>query len=117
MRKSIKAALFSALVFPGSGHFVLGQRIRGALLAVVSIACLFILVSSAVEIAQAITDRLLGGDIALDADSISAEIERQSAAGGSRFTGIASWGLLGCWLLGIVDSFRAGWLEDRADRT
>ena len=115
MRKSLKAALFSALLFPGSGHFLLRKQVRGALLAGISIVCLYVLVATAVEIAQQISDGILSGRIPLDPVSISDEVSKRSAAGDTLRTGIATYLLLACWLIGIVDSWRVGRLLDRLD--
>jgi len=115
MRKSLKAALLSALVFPGSGHFLLRKHLRGLLLAGVSIACLYALVSAAVEIAQQISDEILSGQIPLDAARIAEEVSMRSAADGSLLVSVSTYLLLACWLIGIVDSWLAGRLQDRRD--
>lgn len=115
MRKSLKAALFSALVFPGGGHFVLGKRVRGALLVAVSIACLYVLLSTALEIAGQISDEILSGQIPLDAVRLTEEVSRRSAAGGSRAVTLSTYLLGACWLIGIVDSWRVGRSQDRRD--
>ena len=117
MRKSIKAMLFSALVFPGSGHFILRKRVRGALLAVISIACLYVLVATALEIAKQISDEILSGQIPLDSARITDEIVARSAGGDSLAVSISTYLLLACWLLGIVDSFRDGLFHYKHDST
>lgn len=113
----MKAALFSALVFPGSGHLYLKRYVIGFVLVVVSVVALYVLLSTALEVAQVVSAEMLNGEITLDTESISAEITRQRANSGSRFADISSYLLLACWLVGIVDSFRAGRQEDRRDRT
>jgi hypothetical protein len=115
MRKSLKAALFSGLVFPGSGHFVLRKYVRGALLAGISIACLYALVSIAVEIAQEISDQILSGEIPLDAARITHEVTSRSAGDGSRLANLSTYLLVACWLVGIVDSWRVGRLLDKSE--
>lgn len=117
MRKSLKAALFSALVFPGTGHFVLGKHVRGMLLAGISIACLFVLVSTALEIAREISDEILGGQIPLDSVRITDEVSRRSAENGSLAVRLSTYLLGACWLVGIVDSWWAGRLQDKRDRS
>lgn len=117
MSKSMKAALFSALVFPGSGHLYLKRYVVGFLLVVVSVVALYVLVSTALEVAQVVSAEMLNGDIPLDTESISEEISRQEASKGSPLAAISSYLLLFCWLGGIVDSFRLGRLEDRRDQT
>lgn len=113
MRSSLKAALFSALLFPGSGHFVLRKHVRGALLAGISIVCLYLLVSIALEIAQQVSDEILSGQIPLDSVVIMDEVSKRTADSGSSRAGLPTYLLLACWLVGIVDSWRLGHSQDR----
>ncbi len=108
MTPSFKAALISALVFPGGGHFYLKKHIVGALLTGISLVCLYLVISTAMEAAQVISLKIQSGEIPLDIARIRAEIYKQSAASGSATTKIATWLLGICWLVGIVDSFRLG---------
>ena len=108
MTPSSKAALISALVFPGSGHFYLKKHIVGGLLAGISLLCIYLLISTVMEAAQVISLKIQSGEIPLDIDQIRAEIHKQSAASNSTTIGIATWLLGICWLAGIVDSFRLG---------
>lgn len=115
MKQSYKAALFSALVYPGSGHLMLKQYPMGLLLAGTATGCLGVLVFRAVAIAGTISDRILMGDIPLDIVRINEEISMQIAAGGSIMVTIATWLLVICWVAGTADAFRLGRLRDRAD--
>ena len=117
MKQSYKAALFSALVYPGSGHLVLKQYPMGLFLAGTATACLGALVYRAFAIAGAISDKILMGEIPLDIASINDEISMQMAAGSSTMITIATWLLVFCWLAGTADAFRLGRRQDRADNT
>lgn len=112
----MKAALFSALVFPGTGHLYLKRYLVGFLLVVVSVVSLYVLISTAIEVAEVVSAEMLNGEVPLDTESISAEIAKQQASKGSQFADISSYLLLFCWIGGIVDSFRVGRLEDRRDK-
>jgi len=114
MRNSVKAALFSGLLFPGLGHFILRKHLRGALLAGISIACLCVLVYTAYEIAQQIVNEMLSGEMPLDAATISAEVTKRTAKGGFLRSDLPTYLFIGCWLVGIVDSWRIGRLLDRS---
>jgi hypothetical protein len=116
MSQALKAALFSAFVFPGSGHFLLKKPVQGSLLAGVSILCIWALLSTALEKAQEISLKIQSGEIPLDISRITEEVSKQVAGGGSQLADIATYVLLVCWLVGIVDSYRVGWLRDRANR-
>ena len=117
MSNALKAVLFSAFVFPGSGHLYLKKPVQGGLLVIVSITCVTILLSIAMEKAQQISDKILSGEIPLDVARITEEITSHAATGGTQWADIATYLLLVCWLIGIVDSFRVGRLKDRADNS
>jgi hypothetical protein len=117
MSKSLKAVLFSAFVFPGSGHLYLRKPVQGSLLVVVSMACVTILLSIALEKAQQISDKILSGEIPLDVARITEEVTNHAAAGGTQWADISTYLLLVCWLVGIVDSYRLGRLKDKADNS
>ena len=117
MKQSYKAALFSALVYPGSGHLMLKLYPMGLLLAGTATGCLGVLVFRAFTIAGTISDRILMGEIPLDIARINEEISMQIAAGGSTMVTIATWLLVFCWLAGTADAFRLGRRQDRADNT
>ena len=111
MRKSAIAALLSALVFPGAGHFYLRSYARGSALLIVSAAALFEFIRRAWREVEAIRSQLMtqidvSGVVDLNtliAHALAAadRIDRQP------FT-IAMLVLLGCWLIGIIDSHRIG---------
>lgn len=113
MKQSYKAALLSALVFPGGGHFLLKHHRTGALLAALSAACLVALIQRALAIAQTISDRILSGEVAPDIDRIMAEVSAQSAANASNTVSIATWLLVACWIGGSIDAFRLGRRADK----
>ena len=117
MSRSLKAALFSAFVFPGSGHYTLKRYLRAGLLAGASILCLLILLSTAIEKAQEISFKIQTGEIPLDLGRITAEVSKQVANGGTQQADIATYVLLVCWLAGIIDSFRVGRSQERIERT
>ena len=115
MKHSYKAALFSALIFPGSGHLLLKHYPMGILYAGIASGCLIALVMRAFEIAQTISDKLLSGELPLDAARLSEEISMQSAAAGSTLTTVATWLLVACWIISSADAFRLGRRLERAD--
>lgn len=117
MKQSYKAALFSLLLYPGSGHLLLKRYPMGLLITGTATACLGALVFSAISIAQTISDKIINGELALDSAHISAEISMQTAADGSAMTTIATWLLVFCWLAGSADAFRLGHRLDQADKS
>jgi len=117
MSQSLKAALFSAFIFPGSGQFLLKKHIRGALLASVSILCVWVLLSTALDKAQEISRKIESGEIPLDIARITEEVTRLAAGSGAQQAEIATYVLLICWLVGIVDAYWVGRTQDKADST
>jgi len=104
----MKAALLSAFVFPGLGHFYLKQLARGALLAGTALASLVLIISSAVDTALQLSDEILRGEIQPDVAAITEALSRQPADTGALALNIAYTVLIIAWLIGIVDSYRAG---------
>ncbi len=115
MKLSLKAALFSAFVLPGCGHFLLKKYFQGSLLSGVTILCVWALFSTALEKAQEISLKIQSGEIPLDITRITDEVTKQAAGGGTQMADIATYLLVICWLVGIVDSFRVGRLLDKGD--
>ena len=108
MNRSTKAALLSALVFPGAGHFFLKKYIPGGILATAACVALYILVSKAVERAVQITDKIQRGEVELDVAAISELVSNHPAGSEDQILSIATAALLISWLIGIVDSYRVG---------
>jgi len=106
--KALRAALLSALVFPGCGHFLLKSYLIGALLAGTAIACLYFLFSNILEIAEGISAKIQTGEIALDVAQITQAITRQLAGSSTEQINASTYILLACWLVSIVDSYRVG---------
>ena len=80
MQLSNKALLYSALIFPGGGHFLLRRYVPGSLLAGVAFACLVVLVMHAIEAAQKVSEQILLGEIPLDIGLIREAVTTQAAA-------------------------------------
>jgi len=115
LSKSFKAALLSAFIYPGSGHFFLKKPVQGALLAGVATVCLCLLLVTTVEIAQQISDRILSGEIPMDIARITQEILKQLASSSIHQINITTSLIFISWLVSIIDSYRLGSLEDKSD--
>jgi len=113
MKPSTKGLLLSLLVFPGTGHFLLRRYRRGTLFAVATLGVLAVLVNEALTRARAISDRILNGEVALQANAIAAAIA-QSAGGDQRLIDGATYVLFGLWLVAAVDAYRVGRARHKA---
>lgn len=108
MHNATKAALISALIFPGCGHFYLKSKLRGAVFSLFSVGCLYVLFSFISKIAHDISEKIISGDIALDINSLMVEISSQLNGSEGEAPNIATFLLLGCWGIAIIDSFILG---------
>jgi hypothetical protein len=113
MATSIKAALLSALVFPGAGHFFLKKHIRGIILTSTTFASLYFLISGVVEKALQITDKIQRGEVQPDAAAITELVSAQPTGSEMQIITLASYVLLIAWLIGIVDAYRIGRIQDK----
>jgi hypothetical protein len=114
MTTSIKAALLSALVFPGSGHFFLKKHVRGIILTSATIASLYFLISGLVEKALNIADKIQRGEVLLDVAAITELVSAQPAGSEMQIITVASYALLIVWFIGIVDAYRIGHIQHKA---
>jgi len=112
MRKSMKAAILSALAFPGVGHFALKKPIQGMLLSGISIVCLYFLLTTTIEIAQQLSVKVQSGELPMDVDKISEIISQQLVGSDDLRINMSLLIFVICWFVGIVDSFRIGWSRD-----
>jgi len=115
MKKPTKAALLSALVFPGVGHVFLKRTLSGAVLAGAAFVALYVLVSSAVDRALEIVDKIQRGEIQPDIAVITELVSKQSTGTEAQIINIATAVLIIAWLIGVVDSYRVGRLQGRSD--
>lgn len=107
----MKAALLSAFVFPGVGHVYLKRYIPGGLLAGTAFIALYFLISEMVERALQIVDKIQNGEIQPDVAVITELVSKQPMGNEAQLMSIATAVLIIAWLIGIVDSYRAGRLH------
>jgi hypothetical protein len=113
MKKSIKAALWSGLAFPGAGHFMLKRYARGMLLFVPTVVALIYVVNDLLRKTAALAEKILSGAASADVTSITALVSADSST--STISEIAVYVLLVCWIAGIIDSYRIGSVDDKDD--
>ena len=105
MSRSTTAMLLSAFVMPGAGQLYLKRVLRGMVLIVVSLVCLWIIGDSMMQQATIVLDQLQSGEAALDAGHIAELVDKTPRSSAS---GIATWVLIGCWLVGMIDTYWLG---------
>ena len=119
MKISVKAALWSALAFPGAGHLVLRRHARALVLLGVTIAAIWyfvhaIMASGMIDKINDLAYKIAAGEISPDPETVDRMVERAMDAGPYQ-TGmdIASWLAFACWVAGIIDSYRIGAQQEK----
>ena len=108
MKPSIKAALLSALVFPGAGHLLLKKYPVAAALATAAGMGAYVLMTQAFDIALTISAKIQNGEIPLDPIQIITAINQHISMAQSQTASIATWVIIIAWVIGIVDAYRLG---------
>jgi len=108
MKKSIKAALLSAFVFPGIGHLFLKKYISAAVLAGSALTAGYIVIAETLENAQQIVAKIQSGEVAADMTAITEQIAQQANNSGLVNADLMSQLLIIIWLVAIVDAYRVG---------
>lgn len=113
MKKSMKAALFSALVFPGAGHFLLKRRAIGWTLICITLLAIVLIIAQPMEAGMALMQKNMESGAMLFDPQIIEELDAVIRAELLKWN--AGWiMLIACWLAGIVDSYRIGLMQDQA---
>lgn len=108
MRKSTKATLFSLLVFPGAGHFVVRRWIRGILFILPTVVALAFIVTYSFERALETVDQVLAGEVAPDTTAIRAALEEPPPENQARLLSAAKYLILACWVGAATDAALLG---------
>ena len=102
MKPNTKAALISALLFPGLGQALVLRRTGRALLFIgPALLALLYLLSTAFTVASQIADQITAGTLPLDPQLIAQQIEATNSSPGGN---IAAAVLLVAWLGSILDA-------------
>lgn len=104
MKKSVKAALLSTLIFPGTGHLYLKSFTTGLAILAVSLIALVVVISEALKRAAFIVSQMETSEMPMDNQSM-AELLAQSQ---NHSVDTASAVIIVCWVAGIIDSYRIG---------
>jgi hypothetical protein len=103
MDRPVKAALISALVFPGAGHLYLKRRARACLFLLPTLAAVMVFLNDAVQQANAIVDQIMAGRMPADPAALAAQLEQQG--GGSTMATAAAAVMVVCWIGATVDAY------------
>ncbi len=112
MKKSTKAVLLSAFIFPGAGHILLKKYISGIVLLGASLAALYYLMSQAVERSLQIVEQIQSGSVQTDVAAMMEMASKQPAGSEVYLIDVATAVFIVCWIIGIIDSYRVGRVRD-----
>lgn len=106
MNRSLKAALLSGLVFPGSGHLYLKQYPRGYSILAIALVCFCIVVVNTVNTALKIVEQLQKDGGIIDINRATELATQASQNSDLILNQIAVYLLISCWFFGVIDSYR-----------
>ncbi len=103
MKKSLKAVLVSALIYPGLGHFVFKKYVVGlAFIASFSIP-LLLLVQGMLAKTNQMVEQIQHGDLALDVTAISNSLMTSSDM---QTFDTYTYIMLAVWIISVLDVYR-----------
>jgi hypothetical protein len=111
VKRSTKAALLSALVFPGVGHLYLKRWVIGVLLLGIATVAAYYIGSVVMDTANSVAQKIESGAVPLDADAITALVAQESSST-AQATNMAETVWLVCWVVGIAGSYWQGRAQD-----
>lgn len=114
MKKATKAALLSALVFPGCGHLYLKRWLTGVVLVGIAGYAIYRITSVILGVTRAVLQQVESGAVVGDIDTIT-RLVTQQMSGSEQATSVASTALLACWILGIVGAYWQGRVQDKLE--
>lgn len=108
MKKSVKAALLSALVYPGTGHFFLKKYYLFVAFVCAFSVPLYFVVRDIFTKAEQIVAQIKNGEIPLDVTAISESLSSSMAGDATQELNTKMYFMIIIWLIGIIDSYRIG---------
>jgi hypothetical protein len=113
MKKSTKAVLLSALVFPGAGQIYLHSYLPGVALITASGAAILYMVLKAVEHALQIVAKIQSGQVRLDETAIAELLNSQPVGTENYLINLCMTVFIVCWLIAMIHSYWVGLMWDK----
>ncbi|GFO69387.1 hypothetical protein GMLC_29660 [Geomonas limicola] len=106
MKKSLKGALLSALVFPGLGQLWLKRRLSGTVLLLTTLAALAVISAKLTDRAYRMVEQAEAEGGAVDLFAVARAAQAASFA--DRSIRVAWLVLMVAWLVGVLHAYLAG---------
>ena len=113
MDRSLKAALLSALVFPGVGHLYLRRPLRACVFLLPALLAALYFASAVIEPIMAVALQVQSGVLPFDPIVIEARLQRD-AGRASPLVNLAAIVMLACWAGAAADAWLAGRARPKA---
>jgi hypothetical protein len=91
----------------------LKQYLRGSILMLSTLIALSVIVTNAIKQALTIVDRINNGEIPLEAGTIADLVSNSASGAEDTILNIAALVAGACWLIGIIDSYRLGIIQEK----
>ena len=114
MKRATKAALLSALVFPGAGYFIVNKTKQALTFILLTLTGLSAIIYDSVYKAQIIAQKVTSGALSLDANIIREEILKTQGVISPELISAITFAIATLWIVAIIDSYRLGKSQDKA---
>jgi len=78
-----------------------------------ALIALSVIVTKAIKQALTIVDRINSGEIPVEAGAITELVSKSTSAADGSVLNIATLVVVACWLIGIIDSYRLGIIQEK----
>ena len=112
MKKPMKAALLSGLVYPGIGQLICQAYWRAVALFVIFSAAVYYYVEEVVSKYQPLVDKVKSGEVALNSQALAVEISKNPIIIDHQLVSTLTYILITCWLVGVIDAYYLGIKKD-----
>lgn len=108
MNQSVKAALLSGLVFPGTGQISAGYEKRGWLIIAVNCVFLYLIMSEVIKQAYSVIAEMQKNGSVIDVESILNVTSRLSEFSDNTFLNTVLILFVVGWVISVIDAYRLG---------
>ena len=105
MKLSVKVLLYSGLVFPGAGYFILKKTLRATVAFAITIGCFLFIMKEVFYRANIVAEKIVQGDIPYDIAVVREQILLTSGALSEGTMSTLSGIIAIVWLVGLLDGY------------